>query len=263
MTKSEPDVRRRRAPRSLNVVWDPEPEEIGAEVDWSSWYLTDEEDMGEGGEQEQIIWALKSALLELARERGWERVHIGADQFFAWMPSEPLVRVSPDVYLLDDPPKRPFPPSWQTWLPGHRPPRLAVEIVSGDSWKKDYRENPPKYAQLGATELVIFDPEAATGCASTEERIPLQVFRREADGGFVRAFHGAEPARSEVLDAWLVVRQEGDTAWLAVALDPQGHNLVSTLEEARDEEHARRRAAEERAATLEEELDRLRRERDE
>jgi hypothetical protein len=32
-------------------VQDPSPAEVGARIDWSSWYLTDKADMGEGGEQ--------------------------------------------------------------------------------------------------------------------------------------------------------------------------------------------------------------------
>jgi len=201
-------------------------------LDWSSGYLTDEEEMGESGEQNLIIRILLSFLAEWARERGWEDVHIGADQFFAWMEQEPLVRVSPDVYLLDHPPPRPLPASGQAWLPGHRPPRLAFEIVSGGHWRKDYRESPAKYAQLGTRELVVFDPEAAAGRATGAERVALQVFRREADGGFIRACHGAGPARGEELDAWLVARHEGGAATLGIARDAEGRDLVPSVEQA-------------------------------
>jgi Uma2 family endonuclease len=239
-------LRRTRTPRALDVVWDPDPQDLEARIDWSSWYLTDEEDMGEGGEQEQIIWVLKQVLTQLASERGWRNVHIGADQFFAWVESEPLVRVSPDVYLLDHPPPRPLPASWQTWLPGHRPPRLAFEIVSEETWHKDYRDAPKKYAQLGTRELVVYDPEAAAGRARGAEREALHVFRREADSGFVRAYHGAGPARSEELEAWLVVIREGDVATLGVSRDAGGLDLVPTLEQAR--EQAEQAREQERAA---------------
>jgi Uma2 family endonuclease len=259
---------RTRPPRALDVVWDPDPEEIGARVDWTGWYLTDEDDIGEGGEQNLIIRALISILTELARERGWQDVHIGADQFFAWVESEPLVRVSPDVYLLDHPPPRPLPASWQTWQPGHRPPRLAFEIVSEETWQKDYREAPKKYAQLGTRELVVFDPEAAAGRARGAEREALQVFRREADSGFVRVYHGAGPARSEELVAWLVVLREGEVATLGISRDAEGQDLVPTLEHAREQERAAReqeRAAREQAerqlAAALAELERVRRER--
>ncbi len=241
-----------RPPQALQVVFDPDPEEIGARIDWSSWYLTDEEDMGEGCEQNLIIWILRQILTELARERGWEDVFIGADQFFAWVEEHPLVRVSPDVFLLDDPPPRPLPASWQTWREGHRPPRLAIEIVSED-WEKDYKDNPPKYAQLGTRELVIFDPEAATGLTANPERVALQMFRHEADGAFLRVFAGAEMVRSDELDAWLVVCREGDVATLSIARDPEGLDLVLPIEQAREQaeqacEQAEHREREERAA---------------
>ena len=218
---------RGRPPRAL-VVLDPPPEEVGAPVDWSAWYLTDEEDMGEGAEQHDIIAVVEAVLKELARERGWEDVRVAGDQFFAWVPEEPLVRVSPDVYLLDDPPPPPLPASWQTWCEGHGPPRFAVELVSGDEehparWRKDYEEGPAKYAQLGTSELVVFDPEAGAGRAAGE-RVPLQVFRRDADGTFVRVYTGAGPARSEELDAWLVVVRQGPVARLRVARDAAGRD---------------------------------------
>ena len=234
-----------RAPCAL-VVWEPLPGEIGAAIDWSRWYLTDEEDMGEGAEQDLLITILKSILQVLVAERGWRRVHVGSDQFFAWRQDEPLVRVSPDVYLLDDPPPRPLPAMWQTWRAGHLPPRFAVEIVSGDGWRKDCQDNPPKYAQLGTRELVVFDPEAAAGTSRAPERIALQVFRRDPDGAFMRVYKGDGPARSEEIDAWLVILREGDAATLRIARDGAGRDLVPT-------EH-------ERVTELEAEIERLHRE---
>ena len=226
-------TKRTRPPRSLEVIWDPAPEDIAANVDWSDWYLTDEADMGESGEQYLIIRALLSYLTELARERAWQDTLIGADQFFAWIEQEPLVRVSPDVYLLDHPPPRPLPASWQTWLPGHHPPRLAFEIVSESNWRKDYRDAPAKYAQLGAKELIIFDPEAAAKRTTKfKERVALQVFRRNIDSGFIRVHSGSNPVRSEELDAWLVVYRESNTASLRIARDAKGKDLILSVEQA-------------------------------
>lgn len=62
------------------------------EVDWSSWFLIEEEDMGEGTEQAQIIYMFLSVLSELARERQWQNVFFSGDQFFAWRQDQPLVR---------------------------------------------------------------------------------------------------------------------------------------------------------------------------
>lgn len=104
-----------------------------ATVDWSSWYLTDGEDLGQSGEQRANIKAFDSSLDVLAAERGWSGVHIGSDQFFAWRRDEPLVRVSPDVYLLDDPPERPFPAVGRPGSPaiGHRAWRSRSSRKSG------------------------------------------------------------------------------------------------------------------------------------
>jgi Uma2 family endonuclease len=238
------------------VVWNPSPEERQARIDWSQWYLTDEDDMGESGEQEQIIWELKQILTQLKDERRWHHLHIGSDQFFAWVEAEPLVRVSPDVYLLDEVPEPPLPASFQTWLPGHEAPRLALEIVSDDSWAKDYRDNPLKYAQLGVKELIIFDPEAASGKTKVKGRVALQVFRLEADGSFERAESGNGPVKSRELEAFFVVRQVGAASRLAISRDPEGTDLVPTIEEARASERAakerERKAKErERAARIE------------
>jgi hypothetical protein len=94
------------------------------------------------------------------------------------------------------------------------------------------------------------------------------VFRREADSGFVRVYHGAGPARSEELVAWLVVLREGEVATLGISRDAEGQDLVPTLEHAREQERAAReqeRAAREQAerqlAAALAELERVRRER--
>jgi Uma2 family endonuclease len=221
-----------RPPRSLNVVRQPEAKAFAAEVDWSAWYLTDEEDMGEGCEQGVIIRLLFAVLEELCRLRGLADAFVGADNFFGWVPNEPLVRVSPDVYLLRGVQvTKPLPSVWETWRDGHRPPVIAFEIVSKD-WKKDYQLNPEKYAQLGVQELCIFDPEAAASRAA-RGRVALQVYRRAPDGAFVCAYEGAGPTGSEVLDATLVVVEDGPSRRLRLAEDPEGRRLIPTADEAR------------------------------
>ena len=259
-----------RAPLAL-VLRDPGPGRSGTDVDWSRWYLTDEEDMGEGGEQDCINYDLKSSLREWARERRWQRVHIGHDQFFAWREDHPLVRVSPDVYLYDDPPPRPLPKMWQTWLPEHHEPRFAVEVVS-EEWQKDHDDNPLKYAQLGTSELVVFDPEAAAGRTRSKRRVALQVFRRAPDGAFVEVYKGAGPVPAQELDGYLVVQRDGDAVSLRLARDSAGRDIVPTENEAaalarserdaarseRDEQRAARDEAERKLAAALAELERLR-----
>src|SRR5687767_11357742 len=75
---------------------------------WSAWYLTDEDDVGESTEHGITIRLLLAALIELARERGWTDRLVAGDQFFGWVQTHPLVRISPDVYILDKPPA-PYP----------------------------------------------------------------------------------------------------------------------------------------------------------
>ena len=230
----------------------PTPPEGG----WSAWFLTDEDDMGESYEHHSIIQLFLAALTALSRERGWTRSIVASDQFFAWVEAEPRVRVSPDVYVLDDPPV-PAPDSWQTWRPGHLPPRFALEVVS-HKWTKDYDDNPPKYAQLGARELVIFDPEARA------HRLPLQIFRRDDANRWTRVAAGPGPLHSAELDAWLVVVSG---TRLRIARDPAGADLVETPDEQvlvlrRENAELRRENAELRGrlAVADEQIQALRRE---
>ncbi len=238
-----------------------------AEVDWSRWYL-DEDEMVESCEQGATIRIMLSSLSELARQRGWKRVLFGADNYFAWVPEEPRVRVSPDVYWMDDPPEPPMPSGWQTWQEGHHPPRWAVEIVSID-WKKDYLEGPEKYAQLGCRELVLFDPEMVRCAVKNKLREALTVYRKGEDGLFVKVYAGAGPSYSAELNAWLHVRMDGSVARLRIALDAEGKELVPTeseraeAEAKRAEAEAKKRAeAERRVRELEERLRKLERSRE-
>jgi hypothetical protein len=206
---------------------------------WSAWYLTDEDDVGESTDHFITIRLLLAALIELARERGWTDRLVAGDQFFGWVPTHPLVRISPDVYILDNPPA-PYPKSFQTWLAGHAAPRFAVEVVS-DDWTKDYDDNPPKYDQLGTRELVLFDPDAAH--RPRGRRVALQVFRRDAAGALVCVASGPGPVHSAELDAWLVV---GPDARLHIARDAAGTDLVKPAEVQLPELEARFHAQEAR-----------------
>ncbi len=245
---SETSPPRPRPPRAAQVV--DEPGDWWAPIDWSAWYLTDEEDMGQGCEQAEIIQSFSAILRVHIERQWWEDAYVGTDAFFAWVPEHPLVRVSPDVYLMRHrPPPPPLPPSWQMWKKGHRPPAFALEVVSED-WKKDYELNPAKYAQLGVTELAIFDPDT-----SRPGRQALQLFRRTADGAFVRTYSGAGPAYADTLDAWLLTVGTPDGERLRLALDQAGTQRVPTEAEWRKQEA--RKAREEKQARLEADQARL------
>lgn len=224
---------------------------VSAEVpegfDWSQWYLTEEEDMGQSLEQFECIALLLSVLTALFRERGQHNeVYVGADQFFQWVEGEELVQVSPDLYVMEPHPPVPRPGSIQTWREGHHPPRLAIEIVSTD-WRKDYDQNPPKYAQLGVEELVIFDPEAARaptlpGLESEQDRVALELYQHDPHGGLLCTERGQGPMYSEVLQAWLLVVSTPTGPRLRLGYGPTEDALIASSPEALEQsrEHLRR-----------------------
>ncbi len=254
---SAPPKRVPRAPRPpqvLSVVSEPTPEQAEAPIDWSSWYLRDEDDVGQSPEQDHIIRVFADVLGEFVRLRGLTNVLVGVDAFFAWLETEPLVRVSPDVYLLDDPPSPPWPRSWQVWqskagAPRIHPPRFALEVVSPESWRKDYDDNPPKYALLGTRELLIYDPEVALEAAPGPGRWALQQYQSLPDGQFVRTYKGSGPVELASLDASAVVVPDGGVAWLRLAIDG-GAALIPTAAE-RAEAESRRAEVESRRAEAE------------
>jgi len=250
---SKPPERPHKRPPFAPVLWNLPPDQAKAEVDWSGWCVDDSEHVAESPEQGEIIRDAHARLTELARLRGWEKVYVGADNYFAWVPEHPQVRVSPDLYLLDDPP-RPYPRSWQTWKPGHRPPRWALEVVS-EEWAKDYAEGPAKYALLGCAELVLFDPEVVRGATRAEARVVLTVFRRGEDGALARVYAGSGPAFSEQLGCWLHGRRDGYAVQLCLSEDEGGLKPILTRAEAEArarEEEARARQQEANARVEEE-----------
>jgi hypothetical protein len=160
---------------------------------------------------------------------------VGADQFIYYRQHAPTVRVSPDTYVL--PGVRPDTrvSFWKTWETGIVP-SFAFEIVSKD-WEKDYAESPVRYAELGVSELVIFDP--------APERHPdgvvWQVFRRVGDRPLrqIEASQG-DRVRSKVLGCFLLVVGSDDSLRVRLALGPRGDALFPTAEEA---ERAEKEAA--------------------
>ncbi|MEO1267930.1 MAG: Uma2 family endonuclease, partial [Myxococcota bacterium] len=135
-------------------------------------------------------------------------------------------------------PPTPRPRSIQTWRRGHYPPRLAIEIVSTD-WRKDYDDNPPKYAQIGVEELLIFDPDAARnpplpGLEQDHERVALQLYQQHPQGGLVCTERGQGPMFSEVLQAWLLVVSTPAGPRLRLGYGPTEDALVPSSPEALD-----------------------------
>ncbi len=222
--------------------------------DWSSWYLTDEDDMGQSFEQMDCVALLLSSLEHLIEQRQWANVVAGTDIFFAWIETKHLVRISPDVFLMPWRSDRPRPTSVQTWKRGHNPPSVAIEIVSED-WRKDYEELPPKYEQLDVQELFIYDPEGAARASTPgikpprgARRYALQRFARDNEGVWLRTHAVDGACWSSVLEVHLVIVDTEQGPRPRLSFDPGGCELVPTVaeHERRLKEVERERAEHER-----------------
>ena len=219
--------------------------------------------MGQSGEQGQIIEVLRSSLLVFAEEQGWSSVLVASDNFFAWVDGEPHVQVSPDVYILDNPPAfdDPLPGRWETWRPEHRPPRFAVEIVS-TKWKKDYDINPARYDHLGVGELVLADRDAFVRGLSGEKRTankkaakkraPFLVYRRNEHDRLERVYRGNGPVHCAEIDAYLCFQHSSPgRPRVRISRDPKGVDIVPTEGEKIALAQAKVVAAKEAAAAAE------------
>jgi len=185
-------------------------------------------------------WALRIGGTQVARNLAvrWDQAH-------------PKVGIDPDVALLRPPPPRGDDndlKSLRTWLPGHEPPLLAIEVVSDSHPFKDYVIAPDKYAASGTRELWVFDPKLV-GPLSHGGPFPLQIWERDESFALHRTYAGDGPARSGVLDAYVVVVESGQK--LRIADDIDARSLWLTPLEA---ERAAKEAAFARVAELEAKL---------
>ena len=205
--------------------------------DWTLWELDEEEDMGHSPEHHRITSEVESLLREWVMERGWTDAFVCSDTFFAWVPDQPNVRVSPDVYFFRGVPSS-LPASWQTWRAGHPPPTSAFEVVSEDR-TKEYAVNPAKYDALGATELIIYDPRSAGGSGVG----PIAYYRRAARGRLEAVSLSATAIYSDALEVWLVAREGSQGPSLRLSRDSDGRSLVPTTAERADIEAAGKKQA--------------------
>ncbi len=171
----------------------------------------------------------------------------------------PQVGFDPDVCVVEPTPAHAQGiDSLKLWQPGHRVPRLVIEVVSKNHPSKDYVEVPDQCAAAGVEELVVFDPKRL-GPRGHGGRKLMRVWRRTADGGFDAVFSGDDPVHSLVLDAWLI--PSAPNCELLIADDPDGERLWPTNTDAelaertaRQAERAAKEAAVLRVAALEAEL---------
>ena len=212
----------------------------------AGWELS-EETMPESVVHDEAVQLLKALLAFWARGR--EDVQVARNLAVRWDEAHPQIGVDPDVCVLSPaPPEGADLRSVRTWLPGHTPPRIAIEVVSETNPHKDYVIAPDKYAASGTGELWIFDPLLA-GPNSHGGPFRLQVWRRTADARLERCYAGDGPAQSPALGAFLVVVDEGRK--LRIAEDEGATRFWRTAEEA---ERAAKEDALARIAELERKL---------
>ena len=191
-----------------------------------AWVLP-EEDMPESNPHRDDVRELEQLLLAFVA-RSARNALVAANLGCRWDPQRPQIGLDPDVAILEPPPPEGAEiECLRTWVPGHVPPRFALEVVSGSNPQKDYEEAPTKYALLGTRELVVFDPRGHGSPAHGGPHL-LQIWRRdEAANAMVRVHAGEGPAWSEELSAWLIVTPgrrlrfaddaEGTRPWLTAA----------------------------------------------
>jgi len=191
-----------------------------------AWTLP-EEPVPESQPHDIVVDLLKQILLAWAARVG--DAQVARNLAVRWDETRPTMGADPDLCVI-----RPRTPegdeltSLSTWLPGHSPPLVAVEVVSPSNAIKDYRTGPERHGASGAQELWVFDPRLK-GPRIGGGPFRLQVWRRTDDDSFERVHAGDGPARSEALDAYLLVVDEGRQ--LRLANDPGGEHLWLTPEE--------------------------------
>ena len=230
-----------------------------------------DEDMGESILHKLIIEILRPLVARWLAERGTP-CFVGADQFIYWVQYAPTRSVAPDLYVLPGVPVDAQVKAWKVWETGVVP-SFALEVVS-DDFRKDYHDTPVRYADLGVSELIVFDPLSA----ALPERVRWQVFRHAPQTGFsVVERSDGDRVRSEALGCWL--RAVGSESELRVRLatGANGDALVpteaeaeraakeaereakETEREAKETERAAREAAEAEVARLRADIERMRR----
>jgi Uma2 family endonuclease len=102
---------------------------------------------------------LRTLLYQVLELAFADRAAIGSDQFVYWDATNPKRCLAPDVFVRFGQPDSLF-DSWKTWERGV--PEMALEIISdSDERDRDWDGKLSRYAQLGVTELVRFDPSAS------------------------------------------------------------------------------------------------------
>jgi Uma2 family endonuclease len=97
-----------------------------------------------------LIEALKD------RFRDAQDVYVGGDMFLYYVERAPEHVVAPDVFVVFGVPKRKR-RIYKLWEEG-RPPSLVIEVTSADTRKKDLGSKKALYERLGVQEYLLYDP---------------------------------------------------------------------------------------------------------
>ena len=180
--------------RSVSIVYDVE--------DLPGRFLLGDQKMSEVPFHVHAADVLISLLRAWATRLGKD-VFVGRNLACRWHQADARVGVDPDVCLLDPAPVDLHEVgSLRTWLPGHRPPALSIEVVSPATVEIDYRDKPIRYGLLGTEELWIFDP-TLMGPDDAGGPFVLQIWLRQGSR-LVRTYAGSGPVQSPGLGAWLI-----------------------------------------------------------
>src|SRR5262249_745332 len=112
----------------------------------ASWRIEDEDKVPES-RRHHLKGDRLQGLFVGGQKRPGPAVRVGGNLALRWAEEPRPVGGAPAVYLVEPPPPEGDDvTSLRTWLPGHEPPLLAVEVVSPSRPDKDYTSSPDKYA---------------------------------------------------------------------------------------------------------------------
>jgi Uma2 family endonuclease len=142
-------------------------ERIEDEVDFSNDFSPmEEESMPETALHAKLIQYLVE-VLEWLFHGGLCAIHRNLAFYQARERHEPAV--APDIAVIKGYPFQ-FINSWRVGKTG-RAPHVVLEILSGETWKKDVEEKPQVYARMGVHEYFAYDPNLPPLAEETTQRL--------------------------------------------------------------------------------------------
>lgn len=185
------------------------------------------------------------------RYRDVPDVYVTGNLFFYYVKGDPRSVVAPDVFLVYGVAKRKR-RTYKLWEE-RRVPSLVIELTSDSTKDEDLSKKKRCYESLGIEEYFLHDPYG-------DYLDPTLQGHRLVNGRY-RPIDPEADGSLRSLTTGLILQVEGYRLRLVDAVTGERLLWDDELDEKVDRERAAREAAERRAAALEEELARLRRER--